>query len=77
MFQNQESYIAETSIYARNIVTKHFEYSWAMFDAHTYPGGAWRIHMLRKRLGDAAFWNGVQGILFSEYFYVKIMLKNL
>jgi aminopeptidase N len=31
-----------------------------MFDHHTYPGGAWRIHMLRKRMGDEAFWSGVQ-----------------
>lgn len=31
-----------------------------MFDRHTYPGGAWRIHMLRKRMGDEAFWYGVQ-----------------
>lgn len=31
-----------------------------MFDGHTYPGGAWRIHMLRKRLGDEAFWAGVK-----------------
>lgn len=27
---------------------------------HTYPGGAWRIHMLRSLLGDAAFWSGVK-----------------
>lgn len=31
-----------------------------MFDGHTYPGGAWRIHMLRKKLGDEAFWAGVK-----------------
>jgi len=27
---------------------------------HTYPGGAWRIHMLRCLLGDDAFWAGVK-----------------
>lgn len=27
---------------------------------HTYPGGAWRIHMLRALLGDEAFWSGVK-----------------
>ena len=31
-----------------------------MFDSHTYPGGAWRIHMLRGILGDDAFWAGVK-----------------
>lgn len=64
MFQNRDMYVAETNIYTRSIVTKHFEYSWAMFDAHTYPGGAWRIHMLRNILGDTAFWNGVQSIIY-------------
>jgi len=63
MFQNRDMYVQETNVYTRSIVTKHFEYSWAMFDAHTYPGGAWRIHMLRHILGDAAFWIGVQSII--------------
>jgi aminopeptidase N len=31
-----------------------------MFDSHTYPGGAWRIHMLRSIMGDEAFWLGVK-----------------
>jgi aminopeptidase N len=31
-----------------------------MFDGHTYPGGAWRIHMLRRLMGDEVFWSGVQ-----------------
>lgn len=31
-----------------------------MFDRHTYPGGAWRLHMLRSLMGNEAFWSGVQ-----------------
>lgn len=31
-----------------------------MFDRHLYPGGSWRLHMLRQLLGDEAFWSGVQ-----------------
>lgn len=31
-----------------------------MFDSHIYPGGSWRIHMLRRLLGEDAFWAGVK-----------------
>ena len=27
----------------------------------TYQKGAWVLHMLRKRMGDEAFWSGIQG----------------
>jgi hypothetical protein len=29
-------------------------------ESHLYPGGAWRIHMLRKLVGEEAFWGGVK-----------------
>ena len=45
--------------YARPIVTRRFESSWELFDQHLYPGGALRLHMLRRLLGDEAFWGAV------------------
>lgn len=51
------------SRYARPIVTRHFESGWDMFDHHLYPGGAWRLHMLRQQLGDEVFWDGVRSYL--------------
>jgi aminopeptidase N len=45
--------------YARPIVTKRYSSSWDMFDQHLYPGGAWRIHMLRQIVGEAPFWAAV------------------
>ncbi|MBT4981330.1 MAG: hypothetical protein HOL51_04650 [Gemmatimonadetes bacterium] len=52
-----EHYIAEAdSQYVRPIVTRHYDSSWDLFDNHLYPGGAWRLHMLRKHVGDEAFW---------------------
>ncbi|MCB9601547.1 MAG: hypothetical protein H6720_14585 [Sandaracinus sp.] len=45
--------------YARPIVTRRFDSSWDMYDHHLYPGAAWRIHMLRKMLGDETFWPAV------------------
>ena len=37
--------------YARPIVTRHFESGGDMYDRLLYPGGAWRIHMLRTNWG--------------------------
>lgn len=34
-------------------------HSWNCFDWHLYPGGAWRIHMLRRMMGDECFWEAV------------------
>ena len=61
LFRNTEAYIdeAETS-YARPLVTRNYTSSWQMFDRHLYPGGAVRLHTLRKEVGDEAFWSGVQ-----------------
>ncbi|KAJ3342553.1 hypothetical protein HDU93_001940 [Gonapodya sp. JEL0774] len=53
-------YADECSRYVRPIVERRYDSSWNMFDQHTYPGGSWRIHMLRAILGDAAFWEGVK-----------------
>eukprot|EP00743_Colponemidia_sp_Colp-15_P011017 GILK01012226.1.p1 GENE.GILK01012226.1~~GILK01012226.1.p1 ORF type:complete len:869 (-),score=115.44 GILK01012226.1:273-2879(-) len=46
--------------YARPIVTRRYDSSWNLFDRHLYPGGAWRIHMLRRLLGEDCFWQGVR-----------------
>ncbi|RCH82376.1 hypothetical protein CU098_001740, partial [Rhizopus stolonifer] len=69
MFKNASNYIAECSSYMRPIVTRKYDASWDMFDRHTYPGGAWRIHMLRKRLGEEIFWSAIK--TYIERFYNK------
>ena len=46
--------------YVRPIITRKYDHSWQMFDMHLYPGGAWRLHMLRQQVGDGAFWAGVR-----------------
>ncbi|KAM3581482.1 hypothetical protein VKS41_006309 [Umbelopsis sp. WA50703] len=60
MIECAEGYFEECNTYMRPIVTRKYDSSWDIFDMHTYPGGAWRIHMLRSLLGDATFWAGVQ-----------------
>lgn len=59
--EDAEAYFGEVDErYARPIVTRSYESAWDLFDNHLYPGGAWRLHMLRKRLGEGAFWEGVR-----------------
>ncbi len=59
-----EKYIGEVKgRYVRPIVTRRFDSSWDMYDYHLYPGGAMRLHMLRRMLGDGIFWEGVRTYL--------------
>ena len=51
--------------YVRPIVTRTYDSSWSLFDAHLYPGGAWRLHMLRSLVGDDAFWSATTDYLES------------
>ena len=46
--------------YVRPIMTREFDSSWDMYDHHLYPGGAFRLLMLRQELGDDDFWTAVQ-----------------
>lgn len=50
---------SETAYYHRPIVTRRYDWSWSMFDSHLYTNGAWRLHMLRNKLGDKEFWNAI------------------
>lgn len=47
----------------RPIVTRTYNNSFQVYDAHLYPGGAMRLHMLRNRLGDALFFAAVKKYL--------------
>ncbi|MCU0724207.1 MAG: hypothetical protein MUE73_00220 [Planctomycetes bacterium] len=63
-FEQARAYMKEADeTYSRPIVTRTFDSSWAMYDRHLYPGGAWRIHMLRRLLGEGDFWAAVTDYL--------------
>ncbi len=56
-----QNYMRESDTrYARPIVTRRFDSSFDMYDYHLYPGGAWRLHMLRKQLGEDLFWEATR-----------------
>ncbi len=58
------NYLDESrSRYRRPIATRRFESSWDLFDRHLYPGGAVRLHLLRRELGDLVFWPAVRDYL--------------
>ncbi len=56
MRANKLAYISEDkNIYRRPIVTNVYEEPIDLFDRHLYPGGSWRVHMLRRILGEDDF----------------------
>jgi aminopeptidase N len=57
-------YLGEcASEYVRPTVCEHYTWPDDVFDAHVYPKAAWVLHMLRTRLGDDAWWKGVNRYL--------------
>jgi aminopeptidase N len=56
---NMASYFAEARRYKRPISTKMYPNGDAMFDSHTYPKGGVVLHTLRRFLGDANFFAGL------------------
>lgn len=63
-FRNAEAYFSESDeVYSRPLVTRTFKSSWQMYDRHLYPGGACRLHTLRKEIGDEVFWSAVADYL--------------
>lgn len=56
---NTRSYLAEARQYKRPISTKLYTNGQNMFDSHTYPKGGTVLHMLRRQLGDEAFFAGL------------------
>uniref|UniRef100_A0A7S1TQ81 Aminopeptidase n=1 Tax=Erythrolobus australicus TaxID=1077150 RepID=A0A7S1TQ81_9RHOD len=68
MFMKRLQYLEEAkNRYTRAICTPRYDSAWNMFDAHLYPGGAWRLHMLRRMLGNKDFWTGVRSYLDTHW----------
>ncbi len=54
----QNSYFEEDkNKYRRPIVFNVWERGGDMFDSHLYPGGAWRLYMLKHLVGEERWWN--------------------
>ncbi len=53
------SYLTEAGEYLRPLVTDRYRDSDELFDRHTYQKGALVLHMLRRHLGEKAFFAGI------------------
>ncbi len=61
--QARASYLTEAAEYLRPIVTDRYRDPDELFDRHTYQKGALVLHMLRRQLGDKAFFAGIAAYL--------------
>ena len=52
----------------RPVMDRRYTNPQSMFDDRSYPKGAWIVHMLRNRLGDDAFWKGIQRYAIENQF---------
>lgn len=52
----------------RPVVFDHYAYSVELFDRHAYQKGSLIVHMLRKELGDEAFFKGIKHYLHKHAF---------
>jgi aminopeptidase N len=55
----------ETERGRRPVMERNWRFAHDLFDAGIYQRGAWVLHMLRRRLGDDAFFRGLQHYLES------------
>jgi aminopeptidase N len=61
---DNDTYLHEASSrYSRPIVCRDYAEPIDLFDRHLYEKGGLVLHMLRRELGDAAFWAGVRAYL--------------
>lgn len=60
---NTGGYLGEASRYQRPLSTKRYPEPDSVFDAHAYPKGSVILHMLRRKIGDAAFFTGIKHYL--------------
>ncbi len=60
----------------RPIVDRAYKHPRDMFDARAYPKGASVLHMLRRRLGDDAFWRSIKRYL-TEHAYQPVETSDL
>lgn len=63
MLERLEGYVGESRAYTRPIVDNRFEDAGEMFDGHSYPKGAFVLHMLRNQLGPDLFQKSLQDYL--------------
>ncbi len=60
LVEGATGYFRQDREYRRPIVCGVYTDTLDIFDTHAYPKGGWVLHMLRKTVGDAAWWKGIK-----------------
>jgi aminopeptidase N len=63
-----EGYFAESETKRENLIRFQYESNEDMFDSHSYNKGGVILHMLRKKVGDAAFFKALNDYLIKHSF---------
>ena len=58
------------------IVYRNYDRPGEQFDSRAYPKGAWVLHMVRRRLGDALFWKAI-GAYCNQHKFSTVETVNL
>jgi len=73
---DQEQYFAETETKQEPLIRYYHADREDMFDAHSYQKGGLVLHMLRKYVGDEAFFKSLN-LYLKRYAYSKAEIHNL
>ncbi len=76
-YGKQQSYFGEDkNRYRRPIVKNEWERGTDVFDAHLYPGAAWRYYMLKHLVGEKRWWN-ILGEWMTRFSYKSAYTHDL
>lgn len=76
LMNDLKNYLQEARIYQEPLIRYYYNNREDVFDAHTYEKGGLVLHMLRRYLGDDAFFKSLQHYLLSNQ-YKAVELHHL
>lgn len=72
----RNQYFSEAAEEQKQVIRYGYEDKEDMFDSHTYAKGGRILHMLKKLIGEEAFWSGLNYYL-SEHAYETVEIHDL
>ena len=70
------NYIYESKSYQEDLIRYYFDDKEELFDRHTYSKGGCILHMLRKEVGDLAFYSSLEHYL-TKHAYQSVEVHDL
>ena len=75
-YSNLKNYLFNASFDAHPLIDFHYRHADDMFDGHSYDKGALVLHLLRNKIGDEAFFNGMNNYL-SKHAHSEVEFAEL